>query len=323
MPTIYDSYRIEWDGNSLYCENDVIIGYNATNKTRLEFVNTSPRTDVHFTSIEFRTPLSRIGFDLPDDGKIELSLNPVLYGADSDLALFWEADDGKTGAAHMRVMIVESEYYHDEETEAQADDNTVEINKLKARVSTLETKVSAFEGVYESLYEPPTEWGSGHQFDIGASGQSVSLSKEEHADLFAAFGLDRGIGFSRIFAEGLPAAADTRYELRIRLYNSETPLVPVTSYKYSWKNSEAYAPNGIRFVLNRTSGEFIARWAETAESPVNSYEWVPEGDSSPSGDTFNPNPNLLASVDTIEISASFDLAGSKFTFSFNALRGGN
>lgn len=134
MPTIYDSYRIEWDGNSLSCENDVIIGYNTSNKTRLEFVNTSLRADVRFTSIEFRTPLSRIGFDLPDDGKIELSLNPVLYGADSDLALFWEADDGNTGAAHMRVMIVESEYYHDEETEAQADDNTQEINQLKARV---------------------------------------------------------------------------------------------------------------------------------------------------------------------------------------------
>lgn len=138
MPTIYDSYRIEWDGNSLSCENDVIIGYNTSNKTRLEFVNTSSRTDVRFTSIEFRTPLSRIGFDLPDDGKIELSLNPVLYGADSDLALFWEADDGKTGAAHMRVMIVESEYYHDEETEQQADDNTQGINLLKARVAEIE-----------------------------------------------------------------------------------------------------------------------------------------------------------------------------------------
>ena len=136
MPTIYDSYRIEWDGNSLYCENDVIIGYNASNKTRLEFVNTSPCTGVHFTSIEFRTPLSRIGFDLPDDGKIELSLNPVLYGADSDLALFWEADDGKTGAAHMRVMIVESEYYHDEETEQQVE-QAARIND--AAVSSTET----------------------------------------------------------------------------------------------------------------------------------------------------------------------------------------
>ena len=139
MPTIYDSYRIEWDGNSLSCENDVIIGYNTSNKTRLEFVNTSSRADVRFTSIEFRTPLSRIGFDLPDDGKIELSLNPILYGADSDLALFWE-DDGKTGAAHMRVMIVESEYYHDEETEAQADDNTQEITQLKARVGEIEAQ---------------------------------------------------------------------------------------------------------------------------------------------------------------------------------------
>ena len=152
MPTIYDSYRIEWDGNSLSCENDVIIGYNASNKTRLEFVNTSSRADVRFASIEFRTPLSRIGFDLPDDGKIELSLNPVLYGADSDLALFWEADDGKTGAAHMRVMIVESEYYHDEETEAQADDNTQEINLLKDRVSALESFLSGGAGVHNSIY---------------------------------------------------------------------------------------------------------------------------------------------------------------------------
>ena len=316
MPTIYDSYRIEWDGNSLYCENDVIIGYNVTNKTRLEFVNTSPRADAHFTSIEFRTPLSRIGFDLPDDGKIELSLNPVLYGADSDLALFWEADDGKTGVAHMRVMIVESEYYHDEETEAQADDNTQEITQLKSRVAALESLINA-------MHETPAEWSEGYQFDVGASGRSVSLSKEDHAGLFADFGLDRGIGFSRIFAEGLPSTADTRYELRIRLYNSETPLVPVTSYKYSWKNSEAYAPNGIRFVLNRISGEFIARWAENAESPVNSYELVPEADSSPSADIFNPNPNLLASVDTIEIGANFDLADLKFTFSSNALRGDN
>ena len=316
MPTIYDSYRIEWDGNSLSCENYVIIGYNTSNKTRLEFVNTSSRTDVRFTSIEFRTPLSRIGFDLPDDGKIELSLNPVLYGADSDLALFWESDDGKGGAAHMHVMIVESEYYHDEETEAQADDNTQEITRLKARVSALESLINA-------LHEPPTEWSESYQFDVGASGQSVSLSKEDRAELFAAFGLDRGIGVSRIFAEGLPATAETRYELRIRLYNSETPLSPVTSYKYSWKNSEAYAPNGIRFVLNRISGEFIARWAENAESPVNSYEWVPEGDSSPNANIFNPDPNLLASVDTIEIGANFDLADSKFTFSSNALRGGN
>lgn len=152
MPTIYDSYRIEWDGNSLSCENDVIIGYNTSNKTRLEFVNTSSRTDVSFTSVEFRTPLSRIGFDLPDDGKIELSLNPVLYGADSDLALFWEADDGKTGAAHMRVMIVESEYYHDEETEAQADDNTQEINQLKARVSVLESLLTGAAGTHNSIY---------------------------------------------------------------------------------------------------------------------------------------------------------------------------
>lgn len=152
MPTIYDSYRIEWDGNSLYCENDVIIGYNASNKTRLEFVNTSSRTDVRFTSIEFRTPLSRIGFDLPDDGKIELSLNPMLYGEDSDLAVFWEADDGKSGVAHMSVMIVESEYYHDEETEQQADDNTQEINLLKARVSALESLLSGEAGTHNAIY---------------------------------------------------------------------------------------------------------------------------------------------------------------------------
>lgn len=171
MPTIYDSYRIEWDGNSLSCENDVIIGYNASNKTRLEFVNTSSRTDVRFTSIEFRTPLSRIGFDLPDDGKIELSLNPVLYGADSDLALFWESDDGKTGTAHMRVMIVESEYYHDEETEQQADDNTQEIKLLKARVAEIEqqaddntqeinllkARVSALENAKASLFDNDLE----------------------------------------------------------------------------------------------------------------------------------------------------------------------
>ena len=152
MPTIYDSYRIEWDGNSLYCENDVIIGYNASNKTRLEFINTSLRTDVRFTSIEFRTPLSRIGFDLPDDGKIELSLNPTLYGEDSDLAVFWEADDGKSGVAHMSVMIVESEYYHDEETEQQADDNTQEINLLKARVSALESLLSSEAGTHNAIY---------------------------------------------------------------------------------------------------------------------------------------------------------------------------
>lgn len=152
MPTIYDFYRIEWDGNSLSCENDVIIGYNASNKTRLEFVNTSSRADVRFTSIEFRTPLSRIGFDLPGDGKIELSLNPLLYGEDSDLALFWEGDDGKTGAAHMRVMIVESEYYHDEETEQQADDNTQEINQLKPRVSALESFLSGGAGAHNSIY---------------------------------------------------------------------------------------------------------------------------------------------------------------------------
>lgn len=171
MPTIYDFYRIEWDGNSLSCENDVIIGYNASNKTRLEFVNTSLRTDVHFTSIEFRTPLSRIGFDLPDDGKIELSLNPLLYGEDSDLALFWEADDGKAGAAHMRVMIVESEYYHDEETEQQADDNTQEINLLKARVggieqqadnntqeiTSLKARVEALENAKASLFHNELE----------------------------------------------------------------------------------------------------------------------------------------------------------------------
>lgn len=152
MPTIYDFYRIEWDGNSLSCENDVIIGYNASNKTRLEFVNTSSRADVRFTSIEFRTPLSRIGFDLPGDGKIELSLNPLLYGEDSDLALFWEGDDGKTGAAHMRVMIVESEYYHDEETEQQADDNTQEITRIKARVSVLESLLSGGGSVHNSIY---------------------------------------------------------------------------------------------------------------------------------------------------------------------------
>ena len=166
MPTIYDFYRIEWDGNSLSCENDVIIGYNASNKTRLEFVNTSPRTDVHFTSIEFRTTFSRIGFDLPDDGKIELSLNPLLYGVDSDLAVFWVSDDGKSGVAHISVMIVESEFYHDEETEQQADDNTQEINLLKARVeeieqqaddntqeiSLLKARVSALENANASLF---------------------------------------------------------------------------------------------------------------------------------------------------------------------------
>ena len=171
MPTIYDFYRIEWDGNSLSCENDVIIGYNASNKTRLEFVNTSPRTDVHFTSIEFRTPFSRIGFVLPDDGKIELSLNPLLYGEDSDLALFWVADDGKEGAAHMRVMITESDYYHDEETEQQADDNTQEINQLKARVEEIEAqadnntqeiaqlkaRVSALENANASLFNNELE----------------------------------------------------------------------------------------------------------------------------------------------------------------------
>lgn len=315
MPTIYDRYTIQWDGNSLSCDNAVILGYNGKNTTILTFENTSPYEDVRFIDVEFYGKGHTIvrGFE---NNAIETSLSPERYGHDAIMSLYWERDNGDHGVSRMGVIIERSEYFHDEETEAQADDNTQEIAQLKARVSSLESLINAMRG-------SPTVWSDGYQYDVGVSGQTVSLSKGDQPDLFADFGLDRGIGFSRIFAEGLPAAVETRYELRIRLYVSESPTAPVTSYKYSWKNSEAYAPNGIRFVLNRTSGEFIARWVENAESPVNNYEWVPEGDSSPSADTFNPNPYFLASVDTIEISANFDLADSKFTFSSNALRGGN
>lgn len=157
MPTIFDKYEIHFDGNNLYCDYPIIIGVNGTNTTKLVF-------DVE-AGIEGFMLNTRTGGALayePVNDVVTLNPPPSYVGEDYDCLVMLEA-----GNYHLQVSIVETPYFHDEDTEEQADDNTQEITQLKARVEEIEAQadnntqeiaqLKARVSALESLHDKPTE----------------------------------------------------------------------------------------------------------------------------------------------------------------------
>lgn len=141
MPTIFDKYEIHFDGNNLYCDYPIIIGVNGTNTTKLVF-------DVE-AGIEGFMLNTRTGGALayePVNDVVTLNPPPSYVGEDYDCLVMLEA-----GNYHLQVSIVETPYFHDEDTEEQADGNTKTIETLINQVNGLTTRVTGVEHV---LYSP-------------------------------------------------------------------------------------------------------------------------------------------------------------------------
>lgn len=141
MPAIFDKYEIHFDGNNLYCDYPIIIGVNGTNTTKLVF-------DVE-AGIEGFMLNTRTGGALayePVNDVVTLNPPPSYVGEDYDCLVMLEA-----GNYHLQVSIVETPYFHDEDTEEQADGNTKTIETLINQVNGLTTRVTGVEHV---LYSP-------------------------------------------------------------------------------------------------------------------------------------------------------------------------
>lgn len=135
MPTIFDKYEIHFDGNNLWCDYPIIIGVNGTNTTKLIF-------DVE-AGIESFMLNTRTGGALayePVNNVVTLNPPASYAGEDYDCLVMLGA-----GNYHLQVSIVETPYFHDEDTEEQADDNTEEIVKLNAAVKALDGRVTDVE----------------------------------------------------------------------------------------------------------------------------------------------------------------------------------
>lgn len=128
MPTIFDKYEIHFDGNNLWCDYPIIIGVNGTNTTKLIF---DAEAGIESFMLNTRTG-GALAYEPVND---VVTVNPPASyaGEDYDCLVMLEA-----GNYHLQVSIVETPYFHDEDTEEQADDNTEEIVKLNATVNTLQ-----------------------------------------------------------------------------------------------------------------------------------------------------------------------------------------
>lgn len=192
MPTIFDKYEIHFDGNNLYCDYPIIIGVNGTNTTKLVF-------DVE-AGIEGFMLNTRTGGALayePVNDVVTLNPPPSYAGEDYDCLVMLEA-----GNYHLQVSIVETPYFHDEDTEEQADDNTKTIATLINQVNGLTTRVT---GVEHKLHSPEVTQITGNLPKMPNS--NTLLSKR-----FRPF---------RILAVFTGAIA-ARYQIDILLRNSST-----------------------------------------------------------------------------------------------------
>lgn len=124
MPTIFDKYEIHFDGNNLWCDYPIIIGVNGTNTTKLIF---DAEAGIESFMLNTRTG-GALAYE-PVNNVVTLNPPASYAGEDYDCLVMLGACN-----YHLQVSIVETPYFHDEDTEEQADDNTQEINQLKARV---------------------------------------------------------------------------------------------------------------------------------------------------------------------------------------------
>lgn len=135
MPTIFDKYEIHFDGNNLWCDYPIIIGVNGPNATKLIF---DAEAGIESFMLNTRTG-GALAYEPVND---VVTLNPPASyaGEDYDCLVMLGA-----GNYHLQVSIVDTPYFHDEDTEEQADDNTEEIGKLNATVNALDDRVTVVE----------------------------------------------------------------------------------------------------------------------------------------------------------------------------------
>lgn len=141
MPTIFDKYEIHFDGNNLWCDYPIIIGVNGTNTTKLIF---DAEAGIESFMLNTRTG-GALAYETVNN---VVTLNPPASyaGEDYDCLVMLGA-----GNYHLQVSIVETPYFHDEDTEEQADDNTKTIVTLINQVNGLTTRVT---GVEHKLHSP-------------------------------------------------------------------------------------------------------------------------------------------------------------------------
>lgn len=157
MPTIFDKYEIHFDGNNLYCDYPIIIGVNGTNTTKLVF-------DVE-AGIEGFMLNTRTGGALayePVNDVVTLNPPPSYVGEDYDCLVMLEA-----GNYHLQVSIVETPYFHDEDTEgkattAEADISAVETTTahLTAEVGTLKNRLETADNDISGLQNSVSNVGA-------------------------------------------------------------------------------------------------------------------------------------------------------------------
>lgn len=135
MPTIFDKYEIHFDGNNLWCDYPIIIGVNGTNTTKLIF---DAEAGIESFMLNTRTG-GALAYE-PVNNVVTLNPPASYAGEDYDCLVMLGA-----GNYHLQVSIVETPYFHDEDTEEQADDNTEEIVKLNAAVKALDGRVTDVE----------------------------------------------------------------------------------------------------------------------------------------------------------------------------------
>lgn len=141
MPTIFDKYEIHFDGNNLWCDYPIIIGVNGTNTTKLIF---DAEAGIESFMLNTRTG-GALAYE-PVNDVVTLNPPPSYVGEDYDCLVMLEA-----GNYHLQVSIVETPYFHDEDTEEQADGNTKTIKTLINQVNGLTTRVT---GVEHKLHSP-------------------------------------------------------------------------------------------------------------------------------------------------------------------------
>lgn len=141
MPTIFDKYEIHFDGNNLWCDYPIIIGVNGTNTTKLIF---DAEAGIESFMLNTRTG-GALAYE-PVNNVVTLNPPASYAGEDYDCLVMLGA-----GNYHLQVSIVETPYFHDEDTEEQADDNTKTIATLINQVNGLTTRVT---GVEHKLHSP-------------------------------------------------------------------------------------------------------------------------------------------------------------------------
>lgn len=141
MPTIFDKYEIHFDGNNLWCDYPIIIGVNGTNTTKLIF---DAEAGIESFMLNTRTG-GALAYEPVND---VVTVNPPASyaGEDYDCLVMLGA-----GNYHLQVSIVETPYFHDEDTEEQAQANAGEITTIKGQVAAIQQKDTEQDGKIGAL----------------------------------------------------------------------------------------------------------------------------------------------------------------------------